>query len=218
MKRSNQWLVSLGLLGLLASARASPAAAGVVEAILALPLGGPRGFSLQDQHGREVRGDELDQQVWVVIGGNRKASELSRAWALEVRQWLAGDAVAQEATRVLQVADLRGVPKLFEPAVRSRLASRYSTSVLLDWEGDLAGRFQFAPGLANVVVIDPAGRVLFRRSGKQPGSEDAAELRRVLMRVDPRQIGNCREVLDGSSTSEVAMGRWSGHPFWREML
>ena len=100
-------------------------------ASLAPAFGGAAGgleFQLIDQFGDERTQDDVADQVTILIGGNRKASEHSRDWALAIKSLLERRTDQDEEIAVLRIADLRGIPRILEPAVATQLSMQLRKS------------------------------------------------------------------------------------------
>jgi hypothetical protein len=80
---------------------------------------------------------------------------------------------------MLGLADVRGIPGIFRPAVRGLVKKGSEWPVLMDWTGETVGAI-FSPGAdLEVLVLNKAGQVLVRISG--PVTDDG--LRKVKDRL-----------------------------------
>ena len=103
-------------------------------------------FHLTDQFGVEKTQDDVAGQVTILIGGNRKASEHSRDWALAIQSLLETRTDQIEEIALLRIADLRGIPRILAPAVATQLGKKYERSVLMDWMANSRVRTTSPPG------------------------------------------------------------------------
>jgi len=176
-------------------------------------------FRLIDQFGEEQTQDDVAGQVTILIGGNRKASEHSRDWALAIQSFLETRTDQVEEIAVLSVADLRGIPRMLEPAVATQLGKKYERSVLMDWDGQITGEYEFAPRMANVVVIDKEGEVVHQLSGKQPQAAQLGELARALSKLTTSLKQECPCSPGSVTPQRFPIGNPQAvHSFWKKML
>ena len=63
------------------------------------------------------------------------------------------------------VADVSMVPTPLHGVVRALFRNRLTHSVMLDWDGSVAKRLDYEPGVANIYVIDREGTILQRITG-----------------------------------------------------
>ena len=127
-------------------------------------------FRLEDQFGRLHDSSELAGRVVVMLGGDRAARELLEAWGPTLLHALAERGVA-ERVRGYAVVDLRGVPSVLRGMVRGLMPREPELTVLLDWQGELARRHDFAAGRCNVLVADRGGAVAIE--SEEESLEDA---------------------------------------------
>ena len=75
------------------------------------------------------------------------------------------------------VADVSGMPVLFHDLLRISLRKRLTHSVMLDWDGTVARRFDYQRNIANVYIIDPRGVITDHFSGmaRQSGLQELTE-------------------------------------------
>ena len=140
----------------------------------------PLRFELEDQFGELHASDQIEAQYLILIGGDRRASDESREWAITVGAYLADPDSNLAAVEVVRVADLRSVPAAMKGLVSKKMRSRHSTPVLMDWHGDLTGRFGFQPNVANIAVIESSGEIVLQMQAEQPQEQQFATLMRAL--------------------------------------
>ena len=121
-------------------------------------------FTLRDQFDTAHEFKFPSAKPIVLAVADKKGSDEIEAWAhpLAVRF---GDRIT-----IPGLADVSAVPRPLRGYVQSRFKKAITHPVMLDWEGDIASRFKYTKGQANVYLIAPDGRILHRVSGK--ASED----------------------------------------------
>lgn len=167
---------ALAALLALAAVEAQIGAGSEATAVASMPE-----FELSDQFGRRVAGSELRHRLVLLIGGDRKGSDASQAWGAAAAEHLAAQGASDRSIRLVRVADLRAFPRVLEPVVVKKLRRDRDVGILLDWRGELAGHYEFQPGVANVLLIDESGRVAHSFHG---GSPDAHSRKALLGAVD----------------------------------
>jgi len=63
------------------------------------------------------------------------------------------------------VADLSKVPRFARGMVRAFFRGQLDYPVMLDWSGEVATRYRYQPGEANLFAIDPTGRIMLKVIG-----------------------------------------------------
>jgi hypothetical protein len=131
---------------------------------------------LQTQYDSAVAFAGLRGDVVALVYADREGSGHTSPYVRAARdRWEAGG----DGPRLLQAADLRGVPGVLKGYARGRFRQPTSsgarrTAVLLDWRGDIAARFGAQPKLANVYVLDADGRLVWSASGTGSAEEVAS--------------------------------------------
>ncbi len=69
---------------------------------------------------------------------------------------------------IVGVAALHDLPVIWKPLVRWALRHYVRRAVLLDWKDDVARAYGFAPGMVNVYVLAPDGKLLLHVHGRDP--------------------------------------------------
>ena len=139
-------------------------------------------FHLEDQFGKLHDPSELAGRVVVVLGADRAGHALASSWGPALLRALDERGVA-ERVRGYAVADLRGVPSALRGIVRRVLPGERELTVLLDWAGELAGRYDFASGRCNVLVADRGGAVVMRSAEGEPDAGRVAAVADAIARV-----------------------------------
>jgi len=151
----------------------------------------PLHFELRDQFGDWHTADPSPIEIFILVGGDKAASEPTRRWAIEIGTLLDSGSAVASAVKVVRLADLRGIPSFLRSVVAKQLRQRYSTPILMDWDGQLAGRFDFAPGLANVAVVDRDGGVFLHLRAHQPEPDQIEQLAWVLEHLHVSESDAC---------------------------
>lgn len=117
-------------------------------------------FTLRDQFDTNHEFKFPSTKPIVLAVADKKGSDEIEAWAhpLAVRF---GDRIT-----IPGLADVSAVPRPLRGYVQSRFKKAITHPVMLDWDGDIASRFKYTKGQANVYLIAPDGRILHRVSGK----------------------------------------------------
>lgn len=112
-------------------------------------------FALQDQFGRDYSEAKFANKIVVLTVADREGGQFSGAWT----QAIAAALTPETRTRVqfFPVADLRGVPGFVKSFVRRKFPKEKNQSVLLDWDGQLAKRYDLASKQCNLLVFDRRG-------------------------------------------------------------
>jgi hypothetical protein len=161
----------------------------------------PLRFELEDQFGELHTSDQVDSQYLILIGGDRRASEESRQWAATAHGFLTDSALNLASVQVVRVADLRGIPAAMKGLVSKKMRGRYSTPVLMDWHGDLAGRFGFQPNVANIALIEISGEIVMQMQPELPEEQQIANLKQALAELKPVSPSQA-----GAATQSGTMG------------
>jgi hypothetical protein len=145
-------------------------------ALPATPVKKLNDFELTDQnaHARAYRFPKT--KITVMTVADHKGSDQLAPWI----QWLHDR--YQKKIDIDGVADVSSIPKPFRDLFRAAFRKQLTYSVMLDWTGSVVEQFGYTKGVANLYVIDRAGRVLKQFRG--PVSDDAAhELAREIDRA-----------------------------------
>jgi len=132
----------------------------------ALPSAPP--FALEGTTGATRRLQDYRGRAVILIYEDRDSNTQND----ELKRELADRARAQDLTRdvaVVPVANLAGYnfwpARGFARDAVVDIARTQGLEILIDWQGSMAGAYRFRPGTSYVLVIDRAGRVLFRHAG-----------------------------------------------------
>lgn len=117
-------------------------------------------FSLRDQFGTGHDFKFPRTKPAVLAVADKKGSEDIEGWA----QPLAGR--FGDRIDIPGLADVSAVPRLLRGTVQSRFKKAVAHPVMLDWDGKVAGGFNYTKGQANIYLIAPDGRVLHHMAGR----------------------------------------------------
>jgi hypothetical protein len=90
---------------------------------------------------------------------DRKGSEEVAGWIESLKPLYAG------RVDFWGLANVAGVPGFLQPKVRRKFQETRRYPVMLDWSGDVCGQFGCQGSVANLLVIDRSGVILFRICG-----------------------------------------------------
>jgi hypothetical protein len=99
-------------------------------------------------------------QLTLLTIANKKGSEQIAGWVAPVMQRFGG------RIDVCGIADVSNVPGPLRGMVRKAFQRSQSYPVLMDWTGDVVKQFGYAPGEAEIYVLDRDGRILQRHRGE----------------------------------------------------
>jgi hypothetical protein len=137
---------------------------------------------LQTQYDSVVSLQAMRGNVVVLVYGDREGSTYMSSYVKAVRErWPAGGA---DAVRLVEAADLRGVPGVMKGYAKGRFRQPTSSGsrrvpVVLDWRGDIARRFGATGKLANAYVLDGDGIFRWTDAGTGTPEQVAAFLAAV---------------------------------------
>jgi len=136
-------------------------------AALAAPVPKLADFQLTDQESKPRIYRFPKAKVTVMTVADHKGSEQLASWIQPIRD--------RYETRIDidGIADVSIVPKVFHGMVRDTFRKKLTYSVMLDWEGDVVKQFAYKKGVANIYLIDHAGRIVKQMAG--PASDAGAQ-------------------------------------------
>ena len=136
-------------------ARAEPVAPVIGTTNLVCP-----GFELPDQFGTNHQINFPQPQPLVLIVADRKGSEQIEAWVAALKLRYGG------RLKLTGVADVGGAPGWVRGLIRKKFRTQYACPILLDWSGKLPAALKCQSDVANVFLLDAAGRVLATERGE----------------------------------------------------
>lgn len=96
----------------------------------------------------------------LLVVANRAGTSEIRGWVKPVRDAF-GDQI-----EILGLADVRGIPDPFKPAIRAMIRAGVSWTVLMDWTGENTARLLQPDSSIEVLVIRESGEISLRLPGK----------------------------------------------------
>jgi Glycosyl transferase family 2 len=118
------------------------------------------GFELPDQFGTNHAVIFPRPQPLVLIVADRKGSEQIDAWVMALK------ARYGRRLELAGVADVGGAPAWVRGMIRKSFRKKYPYPILLDWSGRLPASLHCQKDVANIFLLDPAGRVLASERGE----------------------------------------------------
>ena len=134
---------------------------------LAAPVKKLTDFELTDQEVNPRTYRFPKTKVTVMTVADKKGSEQLAPWIQRIRD--------RYETRIDidGIADMSSVPGILQGAVRNSFRKKLTYSVMLDWKGSVVKQFGYKKGVANIYLIDHAGRIVKQVSG--PVSDAGAQ-------------------------------------------
>jgi hypothetical protein len=126
----------------------------------ALATNAPARIELRDQFNALHTLTFPTTQLTLLTIANKKGSEQIAGWIAPVMQRFGG------RIDVCGIADLSSVPGPLRGMVRKAFQRSQSYPVLMDWSGDVVKQFGYAPGEAEIYLLDRDGRILHRHRGE----------------------------------------------------
>jgi hypothetical protein len=125
----------------------------------------PARIELHDQFNAPQSLTFPNTQPTLLTIANKKGSEQIAGWVAPVMQRF-GDRV-----NVCGIADVSSVPVPLRGMVRKAFQRSQTYPVLMDWSGAVVKQFGYAPGEAEILLLDRDGRILQRHRGEaNPGA------------------------------------------------
>jgi hypothetical protein len=118
-----------------------------------------QGFVLNDQFG-EQRGQVFPKErVSIFALADRKGSDQLEDWITPFYKRY------ERRVDICGMANLKGVPRLMRPLVRSLFRKKIDYPVMLDWSGETCEAFGYKEKAADIFIITTGGTVAHRVSG-----------------------------------------------------
>ena len=130
---------------------AAPAADGHADDLIA--------FRLKNQYENLITDARYRGAPLVVSWADRNGSDHLDAWLPALRDTLVTE-LRGHRLRILDVADVAGVPFFIKGLVRSRMQESASGSVLLDWGGAFRKAYGCTPDHVNLILFDGESRLV----------------------------------------------------------
>jgi hypothetical protein len=150
---------------------------------LAAPVQKLTDFELTDQEVKPRTYRFPKTKVTVMTVSDKKGSEQLAPWIQRIRD--------RYETRIDidGIADMSSVPGILQGTVRNSFRKKLTYSVMLDWEGSVVKQFGYKKGVANIYLIDHAGRIVKHMNGSvsDAGAQEFfKEIDRVISEPAPR--------------------------------
>jgi hypothetical protein len=116
-------------------------------------------FTLADQHSVSRTYQFPKSKVTVITVADHKGSDQLAPWIERLYSRY------EKRIDIDGVADVSMIPKPFQPIFRAAFKKQLTYSVMLDWQGSVVNQFAYRKGVANLYVIDRAGRILKQITG-----------------------------------------------------
>lgn len=131
-------------------------------------------FSLKDQFGTEYDYKFPREKVSILAFGDKDGSEQLEGWIKPL--------VEKYDTKldIQGIAELSAVPSIARGIVRGMIKKKSKFPVMLDWKGDVSKSYNYEKKLANIILIDKNGAIIF----KQTGAADAEKLEKFYKEID----------------------------------
>jgi hypothetical protein len=119
----------------------------------------PASIELRDQFDAPQRLSFPATNVVVLTIADRKGSEEVDGWIAALKPLYVG------RVDFRGLADVGGVPGLFQGRLRQKFQEKHKHPVMMDWSGKTCAQFGYQRGVANLLVIDCDGWIRARFRG-----------------------------------------------------
>lgn len=123
-------------------------------------------FRMTDQFDRIYSQKYMKDRAFLAAVCDQKGSEYNDEWV----NTIIAELKAGEDTKpiqLLRVANLDGVPKLMDKAVRLYFPKDKKIWVLMDWEGHFESTYKLKDEHCNLVLFDAQGKLVSKRAVKK---------------------------------------------------
>lgn len=142
-------------------------------------------YSIKDQFGTTHTEEECSGAVTIVLGGDRKGSEMIPEWAPPLRRALLHE-LEEGTVCSIGLAHLKGVPFFVKKRIVAGFPKTPDAWTLLDWKGHFLKTWGGEKQAANIYVFDRRGALLMQKSLHDFDSPVLDEI-----------VGTVRSALDG---------------------
>ena len=136
-------------------------------------------FQLKDQFDHVWTHHDFLGHATIIVGSDRHGSQYNEIWSFAIYDSLIKYEL-EDSVKFLAVANTSGVPSLFRKMVKMKFPREAHRWIILDWEGEFAGAYQFVPNECNLIVINQLGNVVCQQSGKEL---DSKKLNLILNKI-----------------------------------
>lgn len=123
------------------------------------PNNSPAHLELRDQFGAIQKLDFPKTNITFLVIADWKGSREVAGWIAPIKHRF------DTRIDIRGLADVSCVPGPLHGLVERRFRAAESYPVMMDWTGKAAKSFAYVPGMANVLVLNRQGRILFRTGG-----------------------------------------------------
>ena len=136
-------------------------------------------FAVADQFDRAHTDAELRGRILLIVGADRRGSRYQER-GIEALRASVEDQAEARAIRIVEVADLRGVPFFVKGSVKKKFPSDRRQWVLMDWKGVFAKSYRFESEKCNILLFDRTGSLLHQAAVSELDREALEKIRRTL--------------------------------------
>jgi hypothetical protein len=117
-------------------------------------------FELSDQYNKKLPQSFPKEKISIFALADRKGSD-------QLEDWVTPFYKRYEARLdICGVANMKGLPKMLRPMLRSIFRKSIEYPVMMDWTGAVCESLNYQPGVADIFVVDRRGQVVHRISGE----------------------------------------------------
>ena len=136
-------------------------------------------FEFQDQFEHVHRRSDVEGSIVLLIGSDKGGSQFNQLWGKAIHDSLADHPRYSQISH-LAYSDLRGVPFFLKGMIRGKFPEDPKHWVMMDWKGEVAKAYDFAPKSSNVLVFAPDGALVHHTSGREPDDDDIQTVVAIL--------------------------------------
>lgn len=123
------------------------------------PTHAPASIGLRDQFDSPQRLTFPATNLVVLTIADKTGAEQIDAWIAAIKPRFAS------RVEIRGLADVRGAPSFLRGKVRKKFQQTRQYPVMMDWSGDVCAKFNFQPGVANLLLIARDGTIVGRWTG-----------------------------------------------------
>lgn len=138
-------------------------------------------FQIEDQFKQDHTDTEFRGRALILLISDRQGSQFTDEWMSALRDALVS-VPEPDGPRIVEVADVRGVPFFVKGAVRGKFPKDERQWVLLDWKGEFAKAYELEAYKLNILVFDPTGWLQYQVAVTALDADTLANITDVLWR------------------------------------
>ena len=142
----------------------------------AAPTHAPALIELHDQFDAPQTLSFPTNRITLLTIADKKGSDQIEGWVAKVKERFGA------RIDVHGIADVSKVPGPLQGMVKKKFKKLQNYSVMMDWSGSVVKSFAYAPGAADILVLDPRGRILHTMRG-QANQQSIQKLGDVIERA-----------------------------------